>query len=112
MQDGFFTKGSDEYNLNAAIEMVRKEKLMIDDTAALKLIDIQSKARKLKAKHPDLALIVIDYIGLITSPSKGNQGNRQQEVAEISRGLKFLAKDLQVPVLALSQVSFPALRHH
>ena len=111
LQDGFFTKGSDEYNLNAAIEMVRKEKLMIDDTAALKLIDIQSKARKLKAKHPDLALIVIDYIGLITSPSKGNQGNRQQEVAEISRGLKFLAKDLQVPVLALSQVSREVDKH-
>ena len=96
---------SDAYSLNCAIDTMKNERLFIDDSSDLKLIDIQSKARKLKAKYPDLSLIVIDYIGLITSPSKANAGNRQQEVAEISRGLKFLAKDLQVPVIALSQLS-------
>lgn len=105
IHDQYNEKGSDAYNLNAAIMQLQKERLLIDDTSALKLIDIKSKARKLKAKYPDLALIVIDYIGLITSPSKANQGNRQQEVSEITRNLKFMARDLQVPVLALCQLS-------
>lgn len=88
-----------------ACKALEKYPLYIDDSSAIKLMEIQAKARKLKASCPNLGLIVVDYIGLITSPSRNNAGNRQQEVAEISRGLKALARELSVPVLALSQLS-------
>ena len=65
-----------------------------------------SKARRLKASYSNLSLIAIDYIGLISVPSnKSKEANRQQEVAMISRNLKAMARDLQVPVIALCQLS-------
>ena len=92
-------------SLNKAMEILAKEPLYIDDSGYVKLIDIQAKTRKLKNNHPDLGLIVVDYIGLINSSNKNSKGDRQQEIAEISRGLKALAREIQVPILALCQLS-------
>ncbi len=93
------------FRLQSAIDRLNKQNLFIDDTSAQKLNDISSKARKLKARYPDLAFLVIDYLGLITNPTKGNANNRQQEVADITRGLKTLARDLKVPIMVLCQLS-------
>ncbi len=79
--------------------------LFIDDTPAISVPMIRARARRLKRQFGGLALIVIDYIQLIASPSGKKSDNRVQEVSEISRGLKILAKELEVPVLALSQLS-------
>ena len=76
--------------------------IFVDDTAGIRISDIRSKARKLSQEMGGLGTIVIDYLQLITGP-KGE--NRQQIVSEISRELKILAKDLKVPVIALSQLS-------
>ncbi len=75
----------------------------IDDTASVTLMEIRAKARRLKAQHKGLGLIVVDYLQLMM----GGMGaeNRQQEISQISRGLKILARELEVPVLALSQLS-------
>ena len=79
--------------------------LYIDDTPGLNINAIRTRARRLKRNH-GLGLIVIDYIQLITGTgSKKSEGNRVQEVSEISRGLKILAQELQVPVIALSQLN-------
>ena len=94
-----------KFRLSSAINQLNKERLFVDDTSAQKLNDIVAKSRKLKTRYPDLALIVIDYLGLITNPTKGNAGNRQQEVSEITRGLKTMARDLKVPVMVLCQLS-------
>jgi replicative DNA helicase len=102
---GYGDSESQAFAVASAIKTVSAEKLFIDDTSALKLSDIVTKARKLKVRYPDLALIVIDYLGLITAPSKGNANNRQQEVSDITRGLKAMARDLAVPVMVLCQLS-------
>ena len=67
------------------------------------MMEIRSKARRLKSRHPDLGLIVVDYLQLMTSG--GSSENRVQEVSQISRSLKMLARDLDVPIVALSQLS-------
>lgn len=77
--------------------------IWIDDSGALSVLEMRAKARRLKADQPELGLIIVDYIQLMHS--KGSAENRQQEVSEISRGLKALAKELSVPILALSQLS-------
>lgn len=77
-------------------------KLFIDDTAMLSLMDLRTKARKLKAEHK-LDFLIVDYLQLIHTNKKHE--NRHQEVSEISRSLKALAKELQIPVVALSQLS-------
>ncbi|MDY6062961.1 MAG: replicative DNA helicase [Erysipelotrichaceae bacterium] len=89
--------------LITASNRLKKEKLFIDDTPAIKISEIYSKCRKLRNKE-GLACVVIDYIQLIGT--NGNRGeSRQQEVSEISRALKALARELEVPVIALSQLS-------
>ena len=91
--------------LAAAVRELESIPLYIDDTPGLNINAIRSRARRLKRAH-GLGLIVIDYIQLITGTgSKKSEGNRVQEVSEISRGLKILAKELQVPVIALSQLN-------
>ena len=80
-------------------------KLFIDDTAAISILELRSKARRLKNER-GLDLIVIDYLQLMQGKSShGNEVNRQQEISEISRSLKALARELKVPVVALSQLS-------
>lgn len=84
-------------------DRVNDMKLFIDDTAGIGLPEIKMKARKVQREH-GLDLIVIDYLQLMQS-SKAYQGNRVQEVSELSRGIKSLARELNIPILTLSQLS-------
>lgn len=76
--------------------------IFIDDSAALSVLELRGKARRLKSQH-DIKLIVVDYLQLLQSSSRTE--GRQQEIADISRSLKFLAKELNVPLIAISQLS-------
>jgi replicative DNA helicase len=76
--------------------------IFVDDTPGLSIMELRTKARRLKSEH-DIGLIVVDYLQLMTA--SGDFGTREQEIASISRGLKALAKELDVPVVALSQLS-------
>ena len=88
-----------------ACDLMSTAKIYIDDTAGITVMDMRSRARRLKAEH-GLDLIVVDYLQLMQGSGKrNNSGDRQQEVSEISRSLKALARELDVPVLALSQLS-------
>jgi len=79
--------------------------IFIDDTPGLSVLELRAKCRRLKAQH-DIQLIIVDYLQLMTANvGKGGQGNREQEIALISRSLKNIAKELNVPVIALSQLS-------
>ncbi len=78
--------------------------IFIDDTPALSILELRAKCRRLKAQH-DVQLIVIDYLQLMSGDSSKGGGNREQEIASISRALKGIAKELDVPVIALSQLS-------
>lgn len=85
--------------------MISKAKIYIDDTPFITVMEMRSRARRLKAEH-GLDLIVVDYLQLMQGSSKSSHSdNRQQEVSEISRSLKALARELNVPVLSLSQLS-------
>lgn len=86
----------------SAQEQLAKGKIFIDDTAGIRISEIRSKAKRLAQENGGLGLIVIDYLQLIEG--RGRE-NRQQEVSEISRQLKIIAKELKVPVIALSQLS-------
>jgi replicative DNA helicase len=88
--------------VTSAITLLSEAKIFIDDTPALSPVELRSRARRLKREH-DLGLIVIDYLQLMSVP--GNSENRATEISEISRGLKALAKELNVPVIALSQLN-------
>ncbi len=79
--------------------------LFIDDTPGMSVPMMRTRARRLARKHGGIALIVIDYLQLMTSPGGKRSENRVQEISEITRGLKMLAKELDVPVIALSQLS-------
>lgn len=100
---GYLTK-TDRIAIEEAINVISRSTIFIDDTPGIKLYDIVSKARKLKATQGDLGMVIVDYIGLITSGSKKFE-SRQQEVSDISRSLKDLARELKVPVIAISQLS-------
>lgn len=96
---------NNEWNaLNEAAADLKQAKIFIDDSPTVRVAEIFSKCRKLQTEH-QLGLIIIDYIQLISSSSSKNSENRQQEVSEISRNLKALARELNVPVIALSQLS-------
>src|SRR3546814_9661043 len=87
--------------VTSAIRMLKEAKIFIDDTPGLSPDALRAKARRLKREH-DLGLIVVDYLQLMAVP--GNSENRATEISEISRSLKHLAKELNVPVIALSQL--------
>jgi replicative DNA helicase len=91
-------------NIVRASQELQKAPLFIDDTPALTVSALRTRARRLKRQH-GLSLIVVDYLQLLSSGLSSRQDNRVQEVSEITRGLKTLAKELDVPVLALSQLS-------
>jgi replicative DNA helicase len=88
--------------VTSAITLLSEAKIFIDDTPALSPMELRSRARRLKREH-DLGLIVIDYLQLMAVP--GSKENRATEISEISRSLKALAKELNVPVIALSQLN-------
>ncbi len=96
--------------LTAACDKLAKAPIYIDDTGSVTMMEIRSKARRLKSKHPDLGLIVIDYLQLMTSGTSAE--NRVQEVSQISRNLKLLARDLELPILAMSQLSRAVEQRH
>ncbi|HOD53499.1 MAG TPA: replicative DNA helicase [Candidatus Cloacimonadota bacterium] len=89
--------------ISQVAEVLGTKDLFIDDTGSITVMDIRAKARRLKAEIKGLDLIIIDYLQLMTS--KRNIDNRQQEIAEISRALKVLAKELEIPIIALSQLN-------
>ncbi|MGD9678379.1 MAG: replicative DNA helicase [Vulcanibacillus sp.] len=93
---------SDWNKLTAAISTLSEAPIYIDDTPGISIFDIRSKARRLKMEK-GLSLIIVDYLQLITV--RGKLDNRQQEISEISRQLKNIARELEVPVIALSQLS-------
>jgi replicative DNA helicase len=89
--------------LTAACDKLMKAPIYVDDTGSITMMELRSKARRLKSREPNLGLVVVDYLQLMTSG--GSTENRVQEVSQISRNLKVLARDLDVPILALSQLS-------
>ena len=98
----------DRDKLIKGLERLMESKMFIDDTPGITLAEMRAKARRLKQQHGRLDLIVIDYLQLMTGAASGAQKgfeNRTQEVSAISRGLKALAKEMKVPVVALSQLS-------
>ncbi len=108
LQTGFISR-EDQEKLQRALEQLVESRLFIDDTAGISLAEMRAKARRLKQNSGGLDLLVVDYLQLMsaTLPSAGGKRyeNRTQEVSAISRGLKALAKELDVPVVALSQLS-------
>ncbi|MHB8060303.1 MAG: replicative DNA helicase, partial [Gaiellaceae bacterium] len=89
--------------LTAACDKLARAPIYVDDTGSITMMEIRSKARRLKTRVPNLGLIIVDYLQLMTSGSSVE--NRVQEVSQISRNLKVLARDLEVPIVALSQLS-------
>lgn len=102
IRDGFLTEG-DLQRLTVASGRLAKAPIYIDETGGLTIMEIRAKARRMRQQH-GIALLVIDYLQLCHSDSS-RVDNRQQEIADISHGLKELAKELNVPVLVLSQMN-------
>jgi len=91
--------------LHQHIARLTNAPIYIDDTPALNIFELRAKARRLKSQH-NVELIIIDYLQLMTAGSDGNRGgNREQEISSISRSIKSIAKELDVPIIALSQLS-------
>ncbi len=91
--------------LSVKVRDLEKAPLYIDDTPSLSIFDLRAKARRLSSQH-GIKLIIVDYLQLMTAGGNGKGGgNREQEISTISRNLKALAKELEVPVIALSQLS-------
>lgn len=103
MRTGFL-QSSDWQGLAAAMGRLGEAPIYIDDSAAVTALEVRAKCRRLKAEMKGLGLIIIDYIQLMSGRNRSD-GNRVQEVSEISRGLKQLARELDCPVIALSQLS-------
>ncbi len=89
--------------LSHAVGRLAEAPFFIDDNPHCTVMEMRAKARRVRARHGDLGLIVVDYLQLMTTP--GRSENRQVEVSELSRGLKILARELDVPVMALSQLN-------
>jgi replicative DNA helicase len=103
VRDGFLSE-RDFPALQTAASKLAESKIFIDDTSGLTILELRAKARRLKSQH-DIQAIFIDYLQLLRSPSKRALDNRQLEIAEISAGLKSLAKELNVPVVVLAQLN-------
>ena len=96
--------------LTTACDRLAKAPIYVDDTGSITMMEIRSKARRLKSREPNLGLVIVDYMQLMTSGATAE--NRVQEVSQISRALKVLARDLDVPVLAMSQLSRAVEQRH
>jgi replicative DNA helicase len=96
--------------LTTACDKLAKAPIFVDDTGSVTMMEIRSKARRLKSKQPQLGLVVVDYLQLMTSGTTAE--NRVQEVSQISRNLKLLARDLELPILAMSQLSRAVEQRH
>jgi replicative DNA helicase len=102
-REGFFTE-RDFPRLTQVAGKLSKAPLYIDDTSGLSILQLRAKARRMHAQH-GIKLLVIDYLQLLNSTGRRAQENRQQEISEISSGIKALAKELRVPVIVLSQLN-------
>jgi replicative DNA helicase len=110
-------KAEDWPKLVRGVAEVSRAPVWIDDTAGVTLLEIRAKVRRLSSQlkargEPPLALVVVDYLQLMIGGQGNRSENRQQEIAEISRGLKVLARDLDVPVLAIAQLSRAVEQRH
>lgn len=103
VRDGFMAE-RDFHNLTTAASKIAESKILIDDSAGMSILELRAKARRMKAQH-DIKLIVIDYLQLLKSTSRRAQDNRQLEIAEISSGVKALAKELEIPIIVLAQLN-------
>jgi len=103
VRNGFLTE-RDFPALTTAAAKLADSKIFIDDTPGLSILELRAKARRLKSQH-NIEAIFIDYIQLLRSTSKRAQDNRQLEIAEISSGLKGIAKELDIPVVVLAQLN-------
>lgn len=90
-------------NVTKALASMNDSKIYVDDNPMLTVMDVRARARRIKQREGDLGIVVVDYLQLMSSRSRAE--NRQVEVSEMSRGLKLLARELQAPVIALSQLS-------
>jgi len=95
--------GDDWVRLNNAIQVLDEAPIFVDDTPALSIFEFRAKCRRLKMQH-DIGIILVDYLQLMTAGTD-NRGSREQEVSLISRSLKAIAKELDVPIIALSQLN-------
>jgi replicative DNA helicase len=96
-------EGDDWDRLNKAIRRLDEAPIFIDDTPALSIFELRAKCRRLKMQH-DIGIVLVDYLQLMTAGSD-NRGSREQEVSLISRSLKAIAKELDIPIIALSQLN-------
>jgi replicative DNA helicase len=96
--------------LTAACDRLMKAPIYVDDTGSTTIMELRSKARRLKSREPSLGLVIVDYLQLMASDR--NVENRVQEVSQISRALKVLARELEVPILAMSQLSRAVEQRH
>jgi len=106
MRSGYLSK-DDWKRLAKTMSKLARAKIFIDDTAGISVVEMRSKARRLKAEH-GLDLLIVDYLQLMSGASPNSRGrfeNRQQEISNISRALKGLAKELKIPLIAVSQLS-------
>jgi replicative DNA helicase len=103
IRDGFMSE-TDFPKLTNAAGKLSNSKLYIDDTAGLSILQLRARARRLSQQH-GIKLFVIDYLQLLHSTGRRSQDNRQQEIADISSGIKALAKELKVPVIVLAQLN-------
>jgi len=90
--------------IHSRIKKLSKAPIYIDDTPGISIFELRAKCRRMKQKH-NIEIIIIDYLQLMTAGSNKTSGNRQEEISQISRSIKEIAKELNVPVVALSQLS-------
>lgn len=103
LRGGYLTRDEERSFLDAA-EILAPAPLFIDDTPGLSTMELRAKVRRLKAQH-DIGFVVIDYLQLMSGSDRSAQESRQQEVSEISRMIKALARELHIPIMALAQLS-------
>ena len=103
-QNGKFSK-ENMIRFQRAIKEYGASQLIIDDTSAISISELRAKARRVKKEHPELCAIGIDYLQLMRSNTRQAQNSREREIAEISGGLKSLAKELELPVIVLAQLN-------
>ena len=106
IRTGMLSKTDDWVRLEDSHELLYQQPIFVDDTPGVSITQLRSKARRLKATNPNLGLILIDYLQLMGAGTAGSKGeSREQQIGRISRGLKILAKELHIPVVALSQLN-------
>jgi replicative DNA helicase len=110
VRKGFINKQDDWHKLTSAAGKLSEAPIYIDDTSDIGVLEMRAKARRLKMEHKGLSLIIVDYLQLMRG--KGSFERREQEISDISRSLKALAKELDVPVIALSQLNRGVEQRH